>query len=399
MKIGMFTDSYKPYTSGVVTSISTFKEELQQMGHEIYIFAPSYPNYEDDEAGVFRYKAMPSPTNKDFSVAIPVYPGMNTLLKKLDLDIIHAHSPFNLGLVGMHFANRLGIPLIFTYHTMYDQYVHYVPVGQELVKDVAIKFCTNFCNQCDHVVVPGTDVKRILERNRVKTPVSVIPTGVPLHRFQGQKEDWLRNNYNIPKDNKILLFVGRLAKEKNIPFLIKAFKKIQESMPDTTLVLTAGGPLEEELKELAAGELGLVLDKDIIFTGAQPVDTLVDIYYSADLFVFSSLSETQGLVLIEAMAAGVPVVAVQASGVQDMIDHGVDGLLTELDINDFARSVSDVLSDEKTHNYFKKNALLKADKMSSGSMARRMEEVYLELQANSPNRRKGIHEFLSNLVP
>jgi len=398
MKVGIFTDSYKPYTSGVVTSICTFKEELNKLGHEIYIFAPSYPDYEDEEEGVYRYFSMPSPTNPDFALAIPVLPGMNMLLKKLDLDIIHVHSPFTMGRVGMHWANRHHIPLIFTYHTLYDQYSHYVPVAQHLVKEMALKFSNNFCNRCDHVVVPSKEIMNLLHSYDISTPITVIPTGVPLHKFRGKKEDWLREHYDIPRENKILLFVGRLTREKNLEFLIQAFELVRKQMLNTTLVLTAQGPLESELKQLSE-ELNLELDKDIIFTGAQPFDTLVDIYYSSDLFVFSSMTETQGLVLLEAMAAGLPVVAVRAYGVQDMVDNGMDGMLTECDICDFSDAIVKILHDDKVYQYFKQNAYKKADRLSSRNMAVKLEEVYQALVDSSPPRHTKMQEFIARIAP
>lgn len=398
MKIGIFTDSYKPYTSGVVTSISTFKEELEKLGHKIYIFAPSYPGYDDQEEGVYRYYSMPSPTNHDFALAIPVLPGMNMLLKKLDLDIIHVHSPFTMGRVGMHWANRHHIPLLFTYHTLYDQYAHYVPLAQELVREMALKFSNNFCNQCDHIVVPSTEVKELLHSYNIQTAISVIPTGVPLQKFQGKRVNWLRNNYDIPRENKILLFVGRLTREKNLEFLINAFQQVHMEMGSTTLVLTAGGPLEDELKQLASN-LGLVQGRDIIFTGPQPFDTLVDIYYSSDLFVFSSITETQGLVLIEAMAAGLPVVAVRAYGVQDMVESGVDGILTACETQDFADAIIKILGDNKMYQYFQNNAMQKAESLSSRNMALKLERVYQDLFMLSPPRRTKMQELISRIAP
>lgn len=393
MRIGVFTDSYKPYTSGVVTSICTFKDELIKMGHEVFIFAPSYPNYNEYEENVFRYYSLPSPTNKDYTLAIPVYPGMNRLLKKLDLDIIHVHSPVMLGRVGLHYAKKYGIPIVFTYHTLYDQYVHYVPVPQELAKEVAIKYSTSFCNQCDHVIVPSTEVEEILINNNVRKPISVIPTGVPLHKFTGKPgENWLRAHYSIPEENKILLFVGRLTKEKNLEFLIKAFAKVKQSMPNTTLVLTAQGPLEHDLKKLAK-TLGLSLETEVIFTGALPFDTLVNVYYSSDLFVFSSVTETQGLVLIEAMAAGLPVVAVSAYGVQDMVDSGINGILTTCDQEEFSKAIIEVLSDEEMYSEFQKNAITKANSLSSTNMAKKLNQVYEDLCSMSYRPRRRAFDF------
>lgn len=387
MKIGVFTDSYKPYTSGVVTSITTFKQELTSMGHDIYIFAPSYPHYEEEEEKVYRFYSLPAPTNPDYTLAIPVYPGLNMLLKKIDLDIIHVHSPFTMGRVGLHYARKYGIPIVFTYHTLYDQYVHYVPVAQDLARDITIRYSTNFCNQCDHVIVPSTEVEARLKELKVKTPISVIPTGVPLHKFKQGDAAWLRKNYpSIPAANKILLFVGRLTKEKNLEFLIEAFSMLKKDKPDTTLVLTAQGPLEHELKKLVR-ELNLSLEEDVVFTGALPFDTLVNVYFSADLFVFASLTETQGLVLIEAMAAGLPVVAVRANGVIDMVDDGINGYLTPCDKEAFVEAIKKVLADEKTYSGFKANAYKKAEMLSSANMARKLEKVYLDLHDRSRPKR------------
>lgn len=376
MKIGIFTDSYKPYTSGVVTSISTFKRELTLMGHDVYIFAPSYPNYDEVEERVYRFFSFPSPTNPDYTLAIPVHPGMKLMMKKIKLDLIHVHSPFTMGRVGLHYARKYRLPLVFTYHTMYDQYVHYVPVAQDLAKDITIKYSKNFCNQCDHIIAPGTKVKEMLLRHEVRTPISVIPTGVPLDKFNGGDAGWLNRHCNIPSQNRVLLFVGRLTREKNLEFLITSFEKVRKSFPHTTLVLTAQGPLESELKNLVV-QLGLSLKTDVVFTGALPFDDLVNVYYSADLFVFSSVTETQGLVLIEAMAAGLPVVAVRANGVNDMVDDKVEGFLTSCDQNEFAQAVCSILGDDSLYRKFKLNARKKAESLSSTNMAKRLENVYL----------------------
>lgn len=385
MKIGVFTDSYKPYTSGVVTSISTFKQEMTRMGHDVYIFAPSYPNYHEKEDRVYRFFSFPSPTNPDYTLAIPVHPGMNLLVKKLDLDLIHVHSPFTMGRVGLHYARKYRLPLVFTYHTMYDQYIHYVPVAQDLAKEVTIKYSNNFCNQCDHIIAPGTEVKEMLTRHDVRTPISIIPTGVPMEKFIGGDANWLVRKFNISADNKVLLFVGRLTKEKNLEFLIQAFAKVKATLSECTLVLTAQGPLEAPLKKMVS-EMGLSLETDVVFTGALPFDALINVYYSADLFVFSSVTETQGLVLIEAMAAGLPVVAVRANGVNDMVDDNLDGILTNCDQDEFAGAICRILTDDIAYNRFKANARNKAELLSSAHMAQRMENIYLHL-TNSNIRR------------
>ena len=187
--------------------------------------------------------------------------------------------------------------------------------------------------------------------------------------------------------------MGRLTKEKNLSFLLDAFKEIHKQTPDTSLVLTAQGPMEGELKKQAQG-LGLNLEQDVIFTGALPFDTLVNVYYSADLFVFSSVTETQGLVLIEAMAAGLPVVAVRAYGVQDMVDDGVNGYLTSCSILEFSQAVSKLLDDKESYRSFSQNALLKADSLSSQNMARKLEELYLQLDIRNRRRRIRVKDLI-----
>ncbi|WP_054695694.1 glycosyltransferase family 4 protein [Syntrophomonas palmitatica] len=394
MKIGVFTDSYKPYTSGVVTSIMTFKDELAQLGHQIYIFAPTYPNFRDKEHGVYRYYSVPAPTNKDYSLAIPVNPGINNQVKRLKLDIIHVHSPFTMGRVGLHFARKYDLPLVFTYHTLYDQYVHYVPVAQDLARDVTIKYSSHFCNRCSHIIAPSKEVEERLRSYRISTPISIIPTGVPVSLFKKGDSQWLRKNYDIPEKNRILLFVGRLTREKNLEFLLDAFSKVKNNRPDTSLVLTAQGPLEGELKKHAQ-QLGLSLGRDVIFTGAIPYEKLANVYHSADLFVFASVTETQGLVLVEAMAAGLPVVAIRANGVQDMVDDGINGYLTELDIGEFAEAILDIMGDKDKYKWFSANALRKADSLSSLNMARKQEKVYEQLYNSSYQRRRRLRELTS----
>lgn len=378
MRIGIFTDSYKPYTSGVVTSITTFKEELTRLGHEVFIFAPSYPNDDDREEGVYRFYSLPSPTNPDYTLAIPVLPGLNMLIKRLNLDVIHVHSPFTMGRVGLRYSRKYGIPITFTYHTLYDQYVHYVPVAQDLAKELVVKYSNDFCNHCHHIIVPTAEVEQILKNHSIRTPITVLPTGVPLHKLQTGDSKWLKSHYPIPAENKVLLFVGRLTREKNLEFLLQAFQQVKKQYPQTTLVLTAQGPMESELKRLTV-RLGMELDRDVLFTGAVPFETLAHVYHSADLFVFSSVTETQGLVIIEAMAAGLPVVAVRAFGVQNMVDHMVNGLLTDCDLDEFSTAICTLLANDDLYERLRAQAFNKAYSLSSENMARRLEAVYQSL--------------------
>ena len=264
-------------------------------------------------------------------------------------------------------------------------------MAQDLAKEVVVKYSNDFCDHCHHIIVPSTEVEQIL-KGHIRTPITVLPTGVPLHMLQQGDPQWLKNNYPIPPENKVLLFVGRLTKEKNLEFLIKAFRQVKDRDPQTTLVLTAQGPIESELKRLATN-LDLQLDRDVLFTGAVPYETLKHVYHSADLFVFSSMTETQGLVLIEAMAAGLPVVAVKAFGVMDMVDHMIDGILTECDLEEFSQAICSLLENETLYNELKQGALQKAYSMSSENMARKLEGVYQSLLQQYIPRKPRLLDF------
>lgn len=378
MRIGVFSDSYRPYTSGVVTSICTFKEELKNLGHETFIFAPSYRNYRDEEENVFRIFSVPSPSNPNYTLAVPISPRVNMMVKKLNLDVVHVHSPFILGQTGYRCSRHFGIPLVFTYHTLYDQYVHYVPVAQELAREWANKYISNFSNRCDLVITPSMDIKNMIQGKGIKTPIEVIPTGVETHKFENGDPSWLRKRYNIPVDRKICLFVGRLTREKNIDFLLQAFRKVKDEYRETCLVIIATGPLEKELKKMVIN-LGMALNEDVIFTGFLPEKNLVDAYCGADIFTFASVTETQGIVLVEAMAAGLPPVVIKATGSTEMVEHEKQGLVVDYNLDVFAQQILRLLRDDRLRESFSAQAVIRASELSSRTMARKLEQQYLLL--------------------
>lgn len=375
LKIGIFTDSYRPYTSGVVRSIETFTDELQAQGHEVFIFAPDYPNC-SKENRVYRFSSIPAPTNHEYTLAVPFSFTLRSTLKKLNLDIIHVHSPFLLGRLGARYAKRLNIPLVFTFHTLYDQYVHYVPIGQNITKEITKKFCADFCNNCDAVIVPTKIVGQHLYNWGVKIQIQAIPTGIKTNEFKTDQKDWLYKKFNIDPSCKLLISVGRLGKEKNFSFLINSFKSILTSFPETRLVLVGDGPERDALVKMAK-ELG-ILDK-LIFTGTLTKEDIVKAYNSAHIFVFASVTETQGIVIGEAKAAGLPVVAVKAFGISEMVEDGFDGFLVDLNINQFVDKVKLLLNNENIHYNLSKNAYHNAEIISSGNCTAKLINCYKEI--------------------
>ncbi|MFU8794443.1 MAG: glycosyltransferase family 4 protein [Dethiobacteria bacterium] len=389
MKIGVFTDSFRPYTSGVVRSIELFSREFTAHGHEVYIFGPDYPLlHPPKEEGVFRFISLPAPTMPEFSLPIPISVQLGPTIKRIGLEIIHVHSPFLLGSLGARAARRHRLPLIFTFHTLYDQYVHYFPFAEEASRQVVQAIGRDFCNRCNMVVAPSQLVVNYLRRIGVKAPIENIPTGVDLEEFRNLDKYWLRDNYGIKDKEKVLLFVGRLGKEKNVTFLLKSFEMILNRHPDTKLVMVGAGPQDKYLEKMCK-EAG-IRDK-VIFTGVLPRNLIVHCYASSDLFVFPSVTETQGLVIGEAKATGLPVVAVRAFGPAEMVKHGEDGLLTDPSLPAFTNAILELLEDSKMHKMMSRQALKNVREISSVKCADKMLSIYKELieeNAAAPRKRK-----------
>jgi len=382
VKIGVFTDSFRPYTSGVVRSIELFSREFNARGHEVFVFGPDYPllHYPREEK-VFRFVSIPAPTMPDFALPIPISVQLGSTIRRIGLDIIHVHSPFLLGRMGARAAKRYHLPLVFTFHTLYDQYVHYLPVAQQASRRLVQIIARDFCNRCDLVVAPSRLVMNYLRHIGVNATIKTIPTGVDLEEFKGANPLWLQENFGISPGEKVLLFVGRLGKEKNVVFLIKSFQLVQRVIPNLKLVLVGKGPLEEQLRHMCQ-ELGL--GEKVIFTGVLPRNKIVHCYASADLFVFPSVTETQGLVIGEAKAAGLPVVAIRAFGPAETVQHGEDGLLTDPTLSSFTEAVIQILQNPDLHRSMSRKALENVSLLSSSYCAERMLESYRELLENRP---------------
>lgn len=368
MNIAFFSESYKPYLSGVTNSIETLKKGLEDMGHKVFIFSPNYPKAKI-EKNVFRFPSIPSPY-PGYRLAIPFKVKVKKMLKKHKIDIVHSHSPYQLGLVSMHFARKLNIPFVFTMHTMLGKYSHYVPLlSSKLSGRVTSKYVEWFCNRCDLVIAPTSSVKEDLKKGGVRAKIEVVPTGLDINLASKADPSGIRELYCIPKKSKLLLFVGRLAKEKNIPFLFKVFKKLSSENNDLYMLIVASGPLENKLRAAAP--------KNVIFAGSIGYPKILDYYSAADLFVYSSMTETQGLVLAEAMACGLPQVAVNADGVRHVVKNGVTGVLTKHSINDMASVVTKLLNDKNELRKLSLNSTKMAkNHYSQKIFAKKIESIY-----------------------
>jgi glycosyltransferase involved in cell wall biosynthesis len=376
LHIAFFTNYYHPVVNGVVRSVASFRENLMKQGHNVFIFAQSDPNYKDTEPFIFRYPSLSLPLG-EITTAIPVSPFVDQLLPMLKLDVIHTHHPILLGQTAARKAAELDLPLVFTFHTQYWEYTHYVPFPQEAVQDflknAVHRWLVEFMQKCQHIIIPSESMREILVRDYgLHDRYSVIPTGTDLEPFLNADGKALRAEKGWQNET-VLISVGRLAPEKNWDTLIRAFAKACEKHPDIRLVLIGDGAARQSLETLSS-ELGIA-DR-VTFTGAVPFEDIPRYLKAADLFAFASVTETQGLVTIEAMAAGLPVVAVEGPGTSDIIEHGKQGFLVKNDPDALAKGINKLLSDSQRIQRFSKNALKKAKTFDVNELGKQMLSVY-----------------------
>lgn len=342
-RVGIFSDSYLPRISGVVRSIESFVAELRRRRHHVSIFAPAYRGYVDADPDVIRFPSVRAPGVPDFPLAIPVTARFIAKLRRRRLTVVHTHSPFMMGRAGEYAARRLRIPLVFTHHTMYSEYVHYAPIlSQQFSRQLVTRYTVRYCNRCALVISPSHAVKSWLASIGVTAPIEVLATaGLELDRYDRLDPSWVRLTYGIPAEAPLVITVGRLAREKRFDVLLAAFAEAARGSPARLLVV-GGGPQDAELRTIA-GQLGV--REQVVFSGPLPHPRVLECYAAADVFAFASPTETQGLVVVEAMAAGLPVIAVRAGGVAEVVHDGETGRLVALDTHALARAIRQALDD------------------------------------------------------
>jgi 1,2-diacylglycerol 3-alpha-glucosyltransferase len=375
MRVVMMTNTYLPHVGGVARSVESFSNALRKNGLSVMVVAPEFPGMPETETDVVRVPAIQRFNGSDFSVRLPV-PGLLTEpLDRFHPDIIHAHHPFLLGDTALRVASGRGIPLIFTHHTLYEEYTHYVSNESDALKRFVIDLSTGYANLCDHVIAPSQSVSALLQQRGVTTPITVVPTGVDMERFGRRSGKRYRQSAGIPADAFVCGHIGRLAPEKNLMFLTRAVAAFLRSRPEAWFLVAGTGPLEEEMKAHFAGEG--VSDR-VRFAGILQGRDLVNAYAAMDLFVFASQSETQGMVLVEAMAAGTPVLAVDASGVREVVRDGVNGRKLALEDQDSFTSAMAWFADlpEDARRTMSRNARKSARSMSMEVSAEKLTSIY-----------------------
>ncbi len=324
MNILMVTNTFAPNVSGVARSVTMFTEAYRERGHRVLVVAPEFDGAPEDEVDVVRVGALRNFAGSEYSVAIapPLY--LAKAVESFGPDIVHSHGPFLLGTAAARLARTRHVPLVFTHHTLYEHYTHYVPGASSLVKKIALNRGTRYANASDAVFVPSRSILDLLRARGVTVPIHEVPTGVPLSVFASGDGAGFRARHGIPADAVVVGTVGRLAEEKNLEFLARALARFLAATPEAHALIVGDGPSRGPVTEIfvAAG-----LGDRVVFTGALSPPALIDAYHAMNAFAFASLTETQGLVLAEAMAAGVAVVAIDAPGAREIVQDGVNGRL------------------------------------------------------------------------
>lgn len=319
MNIGIFTDSYFPQLSGVATSIKTLKDALEKQGHNVFIFTTTDPHIKKGavEANIFRFSSVPFISFTDRRVAFRGFFEATKVAREVKLDIVHTQTEFALGMIGKYVAHQLKIPAIHTYHTMYEDYLHYVLNGH-LLRPYHVKQFTNvYLKNMDGVIAPSKRVEALLKRYKVNIPMRVIPTGVDVNSLNKAANNDMRQELGIPADAPVLLTLSRVAEEKKIDRILNAMPEIIDEFPETRLVIAGDGPDMEVLQEQVER---LTLEDNVIFTGDVPHDDVGSYYKMADLFVSASDTETQGLTYIEALASGTKCVVYDTDYTEHVFD-------------------------------------------------------------------------------
>lgn len=384
MNILFLSDVYFPRINGVSTSIHTLRGQLLAMGHSVHLVAPDYYSPSDDESWITRLPARTLPFDPEDRL-IRYGRALKILAHNVrgPYDLAHIHTPFAAHFLGLRLAAQMGIPCVETYHTFFEDYLHhYLPFLPRIAaRPLARALSRSQCNAVDAVIAPSQPMRDALHGYGVKAPVAVVPTGLEQHSFVAGDGAAFRKRYDLPATRPLLLFVGRVAHEKNIGFLLRMLAQLIQTHPDALLLIAGEGPAQESVRRESEA---LQLGEHIRFLGYLDRHTeLNDCYAAADVFVFSSLTETQGLVLLEAMAQAVPVVAIAEMGTKSILREGQGALVSPADVTLFAGRVAELLADSALRQRLGQAAACYAQQWSALSMTEKMLQFYQQVMAAS----------------
>jgi 1,2-diacylglycerol 3-alpha-glucosyltransferase len=361
MHIGFFTDTFLPQKNGVVTSLLSTGAELVRRGHEVSVFCPRTSVKKQEGMTIYSYPAVTFKPYPEFKIAVPQ--GREQVPP---LDLVHSHSPFTMGFFGWRVSKFQKIPRVTTFHTLLSEYVRYVaPVGKKIMEKVVWKYCEIFYNKQQGIIAPSQALKKVLKEHGIKRNISIIPTGIDTGFFRPEKKETAREKLGLEPGEKIFLSLGRLGHEKNIDIILKAFENVEGK-----LIIAGRGPAATKLRRLR-DRLGL--KKKVSFPGYVPEKLKPRYYSAADAFVIASTSETQALVVVEAMACGCPVIGADSLAIPEIISDGKNGYLFRP--GDIAQ-LAEILNSYEPSKRMVNQALKTGQKFSVTRCTRKLEQFY-----------------------
>ena len=391
MRVAMFTNNYLPFIGGVPISIERLRRGLEALGDKLLVVAPRYKGQPEAEPHVLRVPSLLAMGEKrEFRLANIFLGRIRKRVRAFKPDIIHLHHPFWLGSLGLFVARTLRIPAIYTYHTRLEHYAHFVPLPGMLFRNlISHALIKRFANKCDGVIVPTYSTEEYLRMIGVKTPTFVQPTGIEYHKFQEVQEkdvEALREKLQL-KNEKVFVSVSRLSNEKNIDFMIEAIDALRRETDVPFRFLMIGDGHQKDRLQKKIEDLGL--QEHFTLVGAVPPDEMAIWYRLGDAFLFASISETQGMVVLEAMAAGLPVVAVRSSGIEDVVRYGFNGFKTPEKQDQWRAQVKKLLEDDELRDKLSSQALEFASDYSVEQFASDVRTIYATSLAMFAKKRKG----------
>jgi len=400
MKIAFFTNCYKPLVNGVVTSISSLKEAYERKGHKTYVFAPRVEDYIDQEKNVFRYRSVNLTNKVKYPLPIPLSFKVKKIINEFNPDIVHIHHPFLLSSAAIMYGKKLGIPKILTIHTQYEQYAYYIyPIPERVTQEAIKMIISNLAYKTDCITTPSESMKKVIENYGIKNRIEVIPNAINLISFKEDdelKRIGIKKKYNLKEDDKIILFVGRIASEKSIDKVIKALAIIKKrNTSKEKLLIVGNGPAMDELKQLTRS---LKVEEDVIFTGTVSYKEIRHYYKMAYVFTIASTTETFGIVTIEALASGVPVLAIKAPGAVDILTNGLDGLLVDDDVEKFANALEKIIKEPELREKLSRGALKTSEKYNIDTVSERMLNLYREVIKIKKSETKEKKNFIKDML-
>lgn len=387
MKILMMTNTYTPHVGGVARSVQGFADAFRMQGHEVLIAAPWFRGAPPNEPGVVRCPAVRDFNGSPFSVPLPQALRQMSALRRFQPEVVHSHHPFLLGGTALRVAAARGLPVVFTHHTIYEQYTHYVPGDSPALKRFVIDVVSGYCNLCDAVIAPSAGVAALLQERGVVAPICVIPSGVDTRLFMSGDGAGFRRRRGIPASAFVVGHVGRLETEKNLGFLCRAVIRFLHEHADGLFLVVGDGTLKDAIRaSFEDAGIGHRLVCTAVLEGAE----LHAAYRAMDVFAFASQTETQGMVVTEAMAAGVPVVALEALGIRDvLIDGGNGRLVKREDVEQYATALKGIAKlPAEARSAMQEEARASAARFDMTLMSTRTIELYQDLIGTTPVSRR-----------